>query len=94
MKFHVFLIFIAFKRNPGKDEKKKIIAYLTVGEKSLLLFIESWAPSNDRESSAWLAAVFERDAPPVGVPAVENFLYFFEKFSENFSKFCHFSAKF
>ena len=59
---------------PEKDEKKKILAYLTVGEKSLLLFMDSWAPSSDRESSAWLAAVVERDTPPGRVPAFENSL--------------------
>ena len=76
---HLFFSFfffarIAFKRNPGKDEKKKILAYLTVGEKSLLLFMDSWAPSSDRESSAWLAAVVERDTLPVRLPAFENSL--------------------
>ena len=65
---------IAFKRNPGKDEKKKILAYFTVGEKSLLLFADSWALSSDRESSARLAAVVERDTPPGRVPAFETSL--------------------
>ena len=67
---------VCFKRNPRKTVRRdKIQAYLPVGEKSSLLYMDSWVQSNDWECSTWWAADVERDTPPGRVPAFENSLF-------------------